>query len=79
MKLYIATIFLPLSPDTGFFLPSDGGSLPERLRPACSPLFGKKNLSSYLVTNSCKSVTGIVKSGVQSSNREIALLVINFF
>ena len=78
MNLYKATIFIPLSPDTGFFLPSDGGSLPEPLRPACSPLFGRKNLSSYLVTNSRKSMTRIVKYLVQSSNRGIALSVINF-
>ena len=70
MKLYIATIFIPLSPDTGFLLPLDGGSLPEHLRSACSPpspWFGKKNLSFYLVKNSCTSMTGIVKSWVPCS------------
>ena len=30
-------IFIPLSADTGFFLPLDGGPLPEPLPPACSP------------------------------------------
>ena len=67
---YIATIFIPLSPDTGFFLPLDGGPLPEPLPPACSPRspwFGKKNLSFYLVTNSCTPMTGIVKSWVHCS------------
>ena len=48
MNLHIATIFIPLSSDTGFFLPLDGGSLPEPLvRAPCSPrspLFGKKKI-----------------------------------
>ena len=67
---YIATIFIPLSPDTGFFLPLDGGPLPKPLSPACSPRSpwcGKKNLSFYLVKNSCTPMTGIVKSWVQCS------------
>ena len=66
MILYIATIFIPLSPDTGFLLPLDGGSLPEPLRPPCSlrsPWFGKKSLSSCLVTNSCTSKMGIKSWG----------------
>ena len=70
MNLYIATIFIPLSPNTGFFLPLDGGPLPEPLPPACSPRspwFGEKNLSFYLVTNSCTPMTGIVKSWVHCS------------
>ena len=68
---YIATIFIPLSADTGFFLPLDGGRLPEPLRPACSPRlpwFGKKKLvilpsNKFMYINVTGIVTPLFKEG----------------